>query len=46
MKNAFLRGDLEEEIYMEVLPGYENNLPTNTMYKLKKALYGLTAGMV
>lgn len=26
-----------EEIYMEVSPGYGNNLATRTVYKLKKA---------
>ena len=41
VKNAFLHGDLEEEIYMEVPPGYKKNLNANTVCKLKKALYGL-----
>lgn len=41
VKNAFLHGDLEEEIYMEIPPGYGSNLGTNRACKLKKALYGL-----
>lgn len=40
-KNAFLYGDLEEKIYMEVLPGFGSYLATNQVFKLKKALYGL-----
>ena len=41
VKNAFLRGDLEEETYMEVPLGFEAKVPENTVCKLKKALYGL-----
>lgn len=41
VKNAFLHGDLEEEIYMEVPPGYTRQTAASTVCKLKKALYGL-----
>lgn len=41
VKNAFLHGELEEEIYMEVPPGYGKDLAANTVCKLKRALYGL-----
>ena len=41
IKNAFLHGDLEEEIYMQSPPGYENTSGKNRVCKLKKALYGL-----
>jgi len=41
VKNAFLHGSLEEEVYMEILPGYGNVNEENKVCKLKKALYGL-----
>ena len=41
VKNAFLHGEIEKEIYMELLPGYGGKTIANTISKLKKALYGL-----
>lgn len=40
IKTAFLHGELEEEIYVEQPPGYEEGGP-RMVCKLKKALYGL-----
>ena len=40
VKNAFLHGDLDEEIYTSIPPGFEGNA-CNKVCKLKKALYGL-----
>ena len=41
VKNAFLHGDLEEEIYREIPPGFGTNQAMNKVCKLRKALYGL-----
>ena len=38
VKNAFLHGDLEEEIVMEIPPGFGNDLASKKVCKLKKAL--------
>ena len=41
VKNAFLHGDLEEEIYMQQPQGYEVKGKENLVCMLKKILYGL-----
>ena len=41
VKNAFLHGDIEEEVYMEVPMGLEEKFEQGKVCKLKKALYGL-----
>jgi Reverse transcriptase (RNA-dependent DNA polymerase) len=41
VKNAFLQGTLEEEVYMNVPPGHKlENIP-NLACRLKKSIYGL-----
>ena len=41
VKNLFLHGNLEEEIYKEIPPGFNRNTVANKVCKFKKALYGL-----
>jgi hypothetical protein len=41
VKNDFLHGDLQKEVYMEQPPGYVDQTHLNLVYRLKKALYGL-----
>jgi hypothetical protein len=41
IKSAFLNGPLQEEVYVDQPPSFEDpNLP-NHVYKIHKALYGL-----
>ena len=41
VKNTFLSGDLEEEVYMDLSSGFEDGIKKGKVCRLKKALYGL-----
>ena len=41
VKNAFLHSDLEEEVYMDVPPSFEDSKTERKVCRLKKSIYGL-----
>ena len=41
VKSAFLNGYINEEVYIEQPPSFEDDKKPDHVYKLKKALYGL-----
>ena len=41
VKNGFLQGELEEEVYMVQPPGFEYNINPEAVCRLKKSFYGL-----
>jgi hypothetical protein len=41
VKNAFLHGDLREEVYMEIPPGFGTSQSHRKVLRLRKLLYGL-----
>ena len=41
VKSAFLNGYINEEVYVEIPPSFEDDKKPDHVYKLKKALYDL-----
>jgi hypothetical protein len=41
VKNAFLHGDLQEEIYMQIPPGFDTAQTEGKVLRLHRSLYGL-----
>ena len=41
LKSAFLNGYINELVFVEQPPGFEDDKKPNQVYKIKKALYGL-----
>ncbi|CAN6917953.1 unnamed protein product [Brassica oleracea] len=41
VKNAFLQGELEDEVYMKPPPGMEEMVKPGNVLRLRKAIYGL-----
>jgi Reverse transcriptase (RNA-dependent DNA polymerase) len=41
VKNIFLHGDLKEEVFMELPPGFDNEQVAGKVCLLKGSLYGL-----
>ena len=41
VKSAFLNGLLNEDVYVEQPPGFQNHIMPQHVFKLDKALYGL-----
>lgn len=41
VKNAFLHGDMKEEVYMEIPPNFMNKHTIGKVCRLKKSLYSL-----